>query len=228
MLPIAERIIYQDRELVVVDKPPGLVSCGPDRLIHGEAAPRESVESLLVGHLGRRVWAVHQLDRMTSGLNCFVLKASLVALWAERLKVPGTKHYLAIVHGAAALEEMRVDLPLGERRVGPKTFPAVVPAGDPTAKPAQSRVRFLSSSAAFALAHVIPETGRTHQVRLHLAALGHPLVGEPLHREPPCTLHERHALHAFRLVFDGLELTSPWPEDLIALAARLGLSLPAR
>jgi len=235
MRPIAECIVHSDRELVVVDKPPGLVSGGPDRQFDGEANPRQSVESLLVRHLGRPIWTVHQLDRNTTGLNCFVLKASLVAAWNERLKVPGTKHYLAIVHGTPEVAdpsfELVVDLSLGERVASSgKTFPAVMPMIDPTARPAKSRVRFLASHGGFALALVVPETGRTHQVRLHLAAIGHPLVGEHLHRDPPCTLHPRHALHAVRLDFQAtatrpaLHLAAPIPADLVDLAARLGLT----
>lgn len=228
---IADLIVHQDKELVVVDKPPGIISCGPDRPFPGESFARASLEALLVAHLRRQVWAVHQLDRMTSGLNCFVFKASLVLPWSERLKIPGTKHYLAIVHGAATVDpdrEIVVEVPLGERQVGPKVYPAIVAATDPGARASRSRVRFLSSNADFALAHVVTETGRTHQVRLHLAALGHPLVGEPIHRAPSCTLHPRHALHAFRLAFAGLDLVAPLPEDLVTLARRLGLPLPDR
>lgn len=227
---IAELIVHQDKELVVVDKPPGIISCGPDRPFPGETSARASLESLLVAHLRRQVWAVHQLDRLTSGLNCFVLKASLVAPWAERLKIPGTKHYLAIVHGAATVDpdrEIVVEVPLGERQVGLKVFPAIVAATDPGARAARSRVRFLASNEGFSLAHVVTETGRTHQVRLHLAALGHPLVGEHTHRTPPCTLHMRHALHAWRLAFVGLDLVAPLPADLVRLAQLLGLSLEA-
>ena len=105
-----------------------------------------------------------------------------------------------------------------------------MPMIDPTARPARSRVRFLASNNGFALVEVVTETGRTHQVRLHLAAIGHPLVGEHLHRDPPCLAHPRHALHATRLDFQAtatrpaLSLVAPFPADLADLAARLGLS----
>lgn len=238
---IGRAIVYADRELVVVDKPIGLVSGGPDRLIHGEAAPRQSVESLLVKHLGRPIWVVHQLDRNTSGLNCFVLRASAVQRWNDRLKHPGTKRYLAIVHGVPRFDETTIDHPLGERlALSGKTFPALVPSFDATARPAKSRVIVLVRGERFSLVEVIPYTGRTHQVRLHLAALDHPLVGEPIHRDPPCTLHPRHALHAARLEFvattvstregplelPALSLSAPLPDDLRQLAAQLGLALP--
>jgi len=236
-------LIHQGPDLVVVDKPWGLVSAGPPHQIHGEPAPRQSVESLLAALLGRRVWAIHQLDRMTSGLNAFALKASAVHAWAELLKVPGAKRYVALTHlgehpasvrgagGVPAMEDVIsgkqvvVDLPLGERREAAtgKTFPAVVAPDDPSAKAARSRVQVLALYGAFAKVEVIPETGRTHQVRLHLAAIGMPLIGEPIHRDPPCTLHPRHALHAAGLRLGEHVLESPLPEDLVALAMRLGL-----
>jgi 23S rRNA pseudouridine1911/1915/1917 synthase len=234
------RIVFEDSGLVVVDKPPGFVSAGPARQIHGEPRPRESVESLLIKGLGRPVWAVHQLDRLTSGLNCFVLRASLVSVWADRLKIEQTKRYLALTHGRLEGPPQRVDLPLGMKldpRTG-KTFPAVLRASDPSARPAHSLVRPLAVTAPHtalpaSLVEVTLETGRQHQVRLHLAALGHPLIGENLHREPPCALHPRHALHAAALDFlipsqtERLKIRAPLPADLVALANHLGLPLRA-
>ena len=236
LVAIADHIVHLDKEVVVVDKPYGFISGGPDRQFDGEAGPRQSIEGMLVKHFRRQVWTVHQLDRNTTGLNCFVRNASLVHPWNARLKVPGTKRYLAIVHGTpkGPLDvDVIVDVPLGDRvDSSGKTFPAVMPLIHPTAKPARSRVRFLSTANGFSVAEVQPETGRTHQVRLHLAALDHPLVGEHLHRDPPCTLHHRHALHAWRLDFvatperPALSLRAPLPPDFIELCARLGLPLP--
>jgi 23S rRNA-/tRNA-specific pseudouridylate synthase len=184
---------------------------------------------MLSRHLRRPVWTVHQLDRNTSGLNCFVLKKSLVILFNQRLRTPGCKTYLAIVHGTPPADAV-VERPIGERRhrTG-KLYPALVAPGDPDAKPARSHVHLLVSSGDYALVEVRPETGRTHQVRLHLAALGHPLVGELVHRDPPCLLHPRHALHAARLDFvatdklSAASFSAPLPPDLVALGERLGL-----
>lgn len=252
------RIVHREPGFLVIDKPPGLVSAGPPRQIHGEAAPRQSLESLLVAALGRQVWAVHQLDRLTSGLNVFALKSSMVNPLSERLKTPGAKRYVAIVHGHPRAP-MRIEVPLGTAihpRTG-KTHPAIAATDisisktkpTSTGKPSQDS----TTSARYALTHLlraIPtpalgadgspvpafawvevglETGRQHQVRLHLAHIGHPLVGEPLHREPPCELHPRQALHAWRLTLPAtppmaaLDLLAPIPSDLTALAVRLGL-----
>lgn len=237
-------IVHREPGFLVVDKPPGLVSAGPPHQIHGEPAPRQSVESLLVAALHRQVWAVHQLDRMTSGLNVFALKPSLVAPLAERLKTPGAKRYLAIVRGHPRAPQT-IDAPLTmalDNATG-KLNPAVAPPssqlqpkpGDPPIRTALTHLLQATPNAGipadFALVEVALETGRQHQVRLHLAHIGHPLVGESMHRNPPCTLHPRHALHAFRLTLPAtpsmtaIDLMAPLPEDLVALAARLGIAL---
>jgi len=234
---ILSRIIYREAGFVVVDKPFGLVSAGPPHQIHGEPAPRQSVESLLVAALQRQVWAVHQLDRMTSGLNLFALKPSFVAPLAERLKTPGAKRYLAIVHGhPRAPQTIDVALTMALDQASGKLNPAVAPASSHHDQPIRSALTHLVSSTAnagapadFALIEVALETGRQHQVRLHLAHIGHPLVGESMHRRPPCTLHLRHALHAFRLTLpatasmQALDLVAPMARDLMDLAARLGV-----
>ena len=234
MTAIADHIVHLDKELVVVDKPYGFISGGPDRQFDGEAGPRQSIEGMLVRHFKRQVWTVHQLDRNTTGLNCFVRNASLVRPWNDRLKVPGTKRYLAIVHGTPKVMETIVDVPLGDRvDSSGKTFPAVMPLIHPTAKPARSRVRFLATANGFSVAEVQPETGRTHQVRLHARSVGHPLAGDrnyatgsqeddELRRLP------RQMLHAWRLGWtdeqqNEIRVEAPWPDDFRKALDRLGL-----
>lgn len=217
---VRARIVYADRELVVVDKPPGFVSAGPPRL------GRQSVESLLVAALGRaRVWAVHQLDRDTSGLNLFVLHKAAVLRWAERLKVEGAKRYLAVTHGVPALGRIEAAIADRPHPVMGKLFPAVVPADAPDGKPSITEVLRAEPSpdGAAALVELRPLTGRTHQVRVHLAHVGHPLYGEKVHRVPPCEAHPRHALHAWRLAFSDVTFEAPLAPDLVALSARLGI-----
>ena len=224
------RIIYTDGPLIVVDKPAGIVSAGPPR------DGRLSAEAYLALAFGRQAFAVHQLDRDTSGLNCFVLKASAVALWAARLKAFEVKRYLAIAHGQLDPPDQLVSAPIGDRRdpATGKLFPGVVAADAPGARHAETHLLTRATSDAFTLIEARPHTGRTHQVRVHLAHVGAPLVGEKVHRTPPCTLHPRHALHASGLVFPpedlpgsspfaGLILEAPLPADLAALALRLGL-----
>ena len=139
--------------------------------------------------------------------------------WSERLAA-GRKTYLAIVHGRA--QDTMVDAPIGIRREGRKTFPVIRSDGDP----AITEVEVLDATDEASLIAARPRTGRTHQVRLHLAHVGHPLYGERMHRDPPCDAHPRHALHAWRIRAGEASLEAPPPDDFRALAIRLGLELP--
>jgi len=213
-VPLEPQIIRNQDGLVVVDKPWGLPSTGRDL-----ADPR-SVQAWLQRTLDReKVWAVHQLDQDTSGLNLFVLKKPLVPEWSERLAA-GRKTYLAIVHGRA--QAATVEAPIGVRREGRKTFPAIRADGDP----AVTEIEVLDATDEASLVAARPRTGRTHQVRLHLASVGHPLYGERMHRDPPCEAHPRHALHAWRFRVGDTSFEAPPPEDFAALARRLGLEIP--
>ncbi len=204
--------------LVVADKPAGLPSTG--RTLDDP----DCLQSALMRQLRRRkVWAVHQLDRDTSGLNLFVTRKALVATWAERLRA-GTKTYLALCHGQLAGPPQVVERPIGRRRL---SSGREVPALRAEGRPARSIItpRAVSADRAVSLVEVVIETGRTHQVRLHLASLGHPLVGERLHRDPPCDLLRRHALHAWRLdLGDGARWEAQVPDDLATAFEALGVS----
>ncbi|MDD5307891.1 MAG: RNA pseudouridine synthase [Deltaproteobacteria bacterium] len=214
---LARRIVYEGNGVLVVDKPAGLPATGRD------PDDPDSLEHVLAKHLHRRVWAVHQLDTDTSGLIVFVARKSLVARWAARLKPPrAIKTYVAFCHGSPGFEERTIDLPigaLGRGRLG------VIPGG----KSAISVVRVRDRTRSHGLLEVELRTGRTHQIRIHLAHIGHPLVGERRYLEPPCDLLPRHALHAASIAFkDGEEpaaLFAPLPRDLRELARRLGLDL---
>ncbi|RZO50797.1 MAG: RluA family pseudouridine synthase [Sandaracinaceae bacterium] len=208
-------ILHDADGVVVVDKPPGLEATGrtPD--------DPGGVQHHLAVQLRRPVWAVHQLDRDTSGVLIFVRKRSLVARWQEAL-ARGDKRYVALVHGreghgSEAFEPRTIDAPVAYDR-GARRW--VVREGG---KPARSTVEVVSVGADAMRVHVTLHTGRTHQARVHLAHVGHPLVGERRYRTPPCELHPRHALHAARVAALGAVFEAPLPEDLRALARRLGL-----
>jgi 23S rRNA pseudouridine1911/1915/1917 synthase len=204
-----------------VDKPPGLPSTGRDL-----GDPR-SLQSMLTVQRGRMVWAAHQLDAQTSGVNLFVTRKSLVEPTSRRMRPPaGSKTYVAICHGEPEFAQRTIDLPIGwvdpeeRRRLG------IVSGG----RPSRSRVRVLSRRSGFCALEVTLFTGRTHQARIHLAQVGHPLVGETRYRSPACDLHWRHALHAARVILGpppaALRIEAPLPPDLVRLAARLRLSIP--
>jgi 23S rRNA-/tRNA-specific pseudouridylate synthase len=221
----ALRMVWDDGRVLAVDKPPGLPSTGRDR------DDPDSLEHLLAARAGRPVWAVHQLDADTSGVIVFVTRKSLVPVWAERLSSRNAdKQYLAICHGVPRFDEIEVTAAIAStgRRTQPYWRIAERPEG-PGARAATSRLRVLDRTDRHALVQVTLVTGRSHQARLHLAHLGHPLVGEKVYRTPPCTEHPRHALHAHAIRFrdgqDPTELIAPLAQDLVDLARRLGLTV---
>ena len=217
----ADPVLLAHAGVLVCNKPAGLAATGRD------LSDPACLQGLLMARRQRaKIWAVHQLDQDTSGLILFVERKALVQEVGGWLQ-SGDKRYLALVHGRLGPGSIRVSAPIGERTQGGRRFPALAAEG----RPASSVVRALSVGPAHSLVEVRIETGRTHQVRLHLLSLGHPLVGERLHRQPPCTLHPRQALHAWRLRLPQAPgplsaLQAPIPDDLVSLADRLGLTLP--
>jgi 23S rRNA-/tRNA-specific pseudouridylate synthase len=222
--PWQPALLHDDGRVIVLDKPPGLPATGRDR------DDPHSLEYVLAKRVGRTVWAVHQLDTDTSGVIVFVTRKSLVAPWAARLASHADKQYLAICHGVAAFDTLEVNAPIAP--TGSRTSPwwRIARPDDDGARGATSRLRVLARAAQHSLVEVTLVTGRTHQARLHLAHVGHPLIGEQVYCTPPCAEHPRHALHAHAIRFrDGKapsELVAPLPADLRALATRVGLPIP--
>ena len=200
------RILLEDDGLIAVDKPAGWPSTGRD------LKDPDCLQHLLMQRFRRKIWAVHQLDADTTGVNLFVRRKSLVATWADRLR-QGRKTYLALCHGQIERRGwFRIDSPIGwvEARGGRWI------ADD--GKAAVSEVRVEKAGESISALEVAIKTGRTHQVRIHLASVGHPLVGERRYRQPPCGLLDRHALHAHRVRLPGVGvIEAPVPADLQVL-----------
>lgn len=212
------RLLHVDSELIVVDKPAGIASTG--RTLADEGC----LQGRLIRQFGAMVWAVHQLDKPTSGVNVFTRSAAGVDRVRTAMTGPrGAKDYLALVHGEPSFDVLRVDVPVGLVDVERRIF------GVGVGKPAQTTFTVLRRGRGFAWLQARLHTGRTHQVRLHLKHLGHPLVGERWYREPPCDRAPRHALHAWSLQLDLAEgvmrFEAPLPEDLATAGAGVGLAL---
>jgi 23S rRNA pseudouridine1911/1915/1917 synthase len=223
-------VVYEDDDVIVVDKPSGLV-------VHPGAGNREG--TLVHGLVARypdlaavgepqRPGIVHRLDKDTSGLlvvaRTEVARAALVAaLGARELD----RRYLALVWGMPEAPQGLIDAPIG-RSNREKTRMAVA-AGGREARTRYEVVTTYVEPASLSLLRCRLETGRTHQIRVHLAAIGHPVVGDARYggRHQPLADVPRFFLHAEHLGFthpttgERLEFDSALPPDLEAVRARL-------
>lgn len=202
----AFRVVHQDDDLIVVDKPAGLLTAPTPE------SDRNNLARALEGKLGRTVRVVHRLDLETSGLLVFALTDEANRVLAERFRVHDVERvYLSALRGVLAGDEHTVDLPIAGRR-------------------ALTHVSVVSRFPAATLVRCRLSTGRTHQIRIHTRHLGHPVLGDrrygdpgPQPGDPP-----RMALHAAVLGFQhpvsgaALHFESPWPEDLAPWLAGLG------
>jgi RluA family pseudouridine synthase len=226
-------VLHSDERCVVVDKPAGLVTV-PDRTGE-ETGVHGMLESLFPGEDLR---IVHRLDRDTSG--CLILaKGASAAAWFDLAfrERRIAKHYLAIVKGVMRQDLLEVDKAIAPDERNPLRRVAVR-RDDPRGKAASTSLRVLERFENATLVEATPATGRTHQVRLHLASAGHPLLVDPDYGGkaafflsdikpdyrakpgvPERPLVARLTLHAERIRFeqpDGspVEVSSPIPKDL--------------
>ncbi len=184
-------IIYLDDTVIVADKPAGILTHSKgvmnDELTVAEFFRRYTT----VGLDGNRPGIVHRLDRDTSGIIIGARTPESAELlkhqFAER---KAKKTYLAIVEGIPKHSEAQIDIPLARNPAAPGTFRA-----DPKGKPAQTNYRVLASRAGTSLVLLQPKTGRTHQLRVHMAQLDHPIVGDRVYGTPSARLY----LHAYQL-----------------------------
>ena len=236
-------IVAEGGDWLVVSKPPHL-------LVHptrpgGPTTLLDQLRGLLAGELasGGQVSLIHRLDRETSGLILVAKTAGAARRFSlEMMRGRIGKEYLALVHGWPAWDARIVDAPL--LRQGEKSASAiwlkrtVHPDGVPARTRFETLRRFVRDGERFALLRAMPETGRLHQIRVHLASTGHPVVGDKIYGpDEGCYLRfidsgwtpelarvlllDRHALHAWRLTFDadpGTRRTveAPLPGDIAA------------
>ncbi|MCI0855453.1 MAG: RluA family pseudouridine synthase [Chloroflexi bacterium] len=211
-------IVYEDGDLLVVDKPAGMA-------VH--PSPGHSSHTLVNGILAhcddlsgiggvKRPGIVHRLDKDTSGLIIVAKNDAAHVSLARQLKERKVeKMYVALVEGCVTPPEGRIEAPIA-RDVKHRRRMAVVENG----RDARTSYRVLREIGRRTLLEVRPQTGRTHQIRVHLASIGHPITGDALYGRRGDAPVARQFLHARRLVFlhprtgERLELEAPLAEDL--------------
>lgn len=235
-------ILYQDEGLIAVDKPAGLAVHPAGRRVHGTLIhwlhgkfrrPEDPAHDVVPR-------LMHRIDRETSGLILASLNPDLhasVGLQFEERRVQ--KVYQAVVHGCPVQDQGSIDMSIdadrdSEIRLKLKAFK------DGRGMHALTHYEVLRSNGRFSLVELKPKTGRTHQLRVHMAAIGHPLVGDKVYgvedrifleylkdelsaRSKEELILDRHALHSAALTFfhpfrdEEMTLRAPLPEDMAAL-----------
>jgi len=222
-------IIYQDADIIVLDKPAGLtVHPAPGHhsgtLVNALLAACPDLRGI-AGTL--RPGIVHRLDRDTSGLMIVAKNDRAQRALQRQLKEREVhKTYLALVHGVPKPREGLIEAPIGRHPKNRKKM-AVVAGGREAAT--RYRVREEVAGGRYSLLEVEPISGRTHQIRVHMAALGHPVVGDATYGKRS-DLIARQALHASKLAFAmplggrAVEFESPLPADMREALELLAIS----
>jgi 23S rRNA pseudouridine1911/1915/1917 synthase len=226
--PVPLSVVFEDEHLLVIDKAAGLV-------VHPAAGNWSGtvLNGLLAHHAGAaslpRAGIVHRLDKDTSGL--MVVGKSLVAVTALVRAIAARevhREYLAIAHGVPAQRSFRIEAPIG-RDPQSRIRMAVVASG----KPAMTDVEVIAQHERFGGLRCTLHTGRTHQIRVHLASRGHPLVADAVYGGAPALGMQRQALHAARLELrhpalpSMLSFRATPPADFAAAWQQIDPSSPA-
>jgi len=234
--PIPLAIVYEDGELLVVDKPVGLVvhpgsGNGDGTLLNALLHHAQSLSTL------PRAGIVHRLDKDTSGLLVVAKTLEAQTDLVRQLQARTVRReYLALVAGVPTTQGV-VEAPIGRHPIA-RTKMAVVSKG----KAARTYYRVLRAGAGWSLVECRLETGRTHQIRVHMHSIGHPLIGDAVYRDarferklpPAARRFERQALHAARLQVvhpvtrAQLAFEAAVPADMTALIRTLEQDAPAR
>lgn len=218
-IPMALDIPYEDEHLLVVNKPAPL-ACIPSSLVPGEP----TLAGGLMHHLGggASIHLVNRLDRGTTGLLAAAKNAWVHDRLRRQLHTGAfLRRYLAVCAGMPDPREGTVALPIG-RAPGS----AIRRQADPMGQSAITDYRVLEERGGFSLVELTPQTGRTHQIRVHMAAIGCPLAGDWLYGEEDRALIGRPALHAASLELIHpvtgriLRFAAPLPEDIKDLLER--------
>jgi RluA family pseudouridine synthase len=229
-------VLYQDEHVLLVDKPAGLLTVPTAAGVHDEDTALARVQDYArrLKPQGGYAERVHRLDRDTSGAIAFALSREARAGLIETFRHHRIeRRYLAIVEGTPAEEKGTVDAPIREAWVSGRR--GVAKPGEES-QPARTHWRVRERLGGAALVEVELETGRQHQIRVHLAHAGLPILGDPVYGRAASgrPLARRPMLHAFRLAFahpitgERVAVESPPPEDFEKALRALRASRPPR
>ncbi len=217
-------IVFEDDALLILNKQPGLI-------VHPtKGHPKGTVANGLMHYMQQtgkpfKIRFVNRLDMDTSGLLVVAKNAYCQNDYTRQMKANAVeKRYIAIVHGILDSESGTIDLPIG--RPDPENIRrGVMEGGSPSVTHYKVLKRFDSSG--YSLVELLLETGRTHQIRVHMSHIGHPVLGDWLYGDENIMLIKRQALHAARLTFvhpmNGKKLTlkASLPQDMKGVLATL-------
>ncbi len=230
-------IVYEDDDLIVVNKPCGMV-------VHpAPGHPNGTLVNALLWHCGdslsgiggvNRPGIVHRIDRDTSGLICAAKNDRAHQALAEQLRDHSMhREYRMIVTGHMKEQTGTVDAPIGRHPTDRKKM-AVIRSADKRARNAVTHWRVLEEFPGFTYAEAILETGRTHQIRVHMSYIGHPLMGDTLYGGGHTPFEKHNAplldgqmLHAAYLILrhprtgEEMRFESPMPENFAAMLEKL-------
>lgn len=224
-------VLYEDETIIVLNKPAGLSSQGGrikahtlDDLLWAFARPNRPRPKL-----------VHRLDRDTSGVILTAKTKPAAAMLGKALEAKRfRKSYLAIVAGAPEPKGGMIDSPLRREAIGREAYMRVCEPDHPDAETARSRYRTLAHNGLAALVELSPDTGRMHQLRVHMASIGRPLAGDSRYGGALMlggVAAPRLMLHAASLAFPHplggeRKILAPLPADFMAMLVALDLPVP--
>lgn len=232
---LQDMVLYQDDDVIVLNKPPGLA-------VQGGTKTTRHIDGLLESwglELGERPRLVHRLDRDTSGVLLVARRrhvaAALGKLFATRAV---EKIYWAVVYGLPRLREGTIDAPLVKAAGADQDKVRLAQTGEAGAQKAVTRYTVADHAGqAFSWIEAIPVTGRQHQIRAHLALIGHPILGDNKYegdRAVPAAIDNRLHLHARKLVFPHprtgrtIAVEAPLPPGLRKTFEALGFNARER
>jgi len=218
-MDIKKIIVYEDKNIIVLNKPSGLLAI-PGRFDRTQ----KNLYDILKG-IYQNIFIVHRLDRDTSGIIIFAknkeIHRQLSMLW-EKHKVE--KMYYALVHGRVSSKQGVIDKPIAplQKKKG------VMAVDYKKGKKSKTKYRVIKAGKEYTLLEVMPQTGRTHQIRVHFASIGHPVAGDVLYNRKEATGLDsfkdkflRLYLHAYSVKFfyapqgNEIKITATLPQEFL-------------